>query len=98
MDSAAAVTAMHSKAPSGALFHKLRRKLKNRKTWTESALPRLSDARSQCKRIVLNLSTTWSTVLQILIRMIFEDLKIIYYPDPRLKKISVPVSSFDDRL
>ena len=30
--------------------------------------------------------------------MIFEDLKIIYYPDPRLKKISAPVSSFDDQL
>jgi len=28
----------------------------------------------------------------------FEDLKIIHYPDPRLKKISAPVASFDDRL
>ena len=28
----------------------------------------------------------------------FEDLKIILYPDPRLKKVSQPVTSFDDRL
>lgn len=28
----------------------------------------------------------------------FDDLKIILYPDPRLKKISAPVTSFDERL
>ena len=28
----------------------------------------------------------------------FEDLKIILYPDPRLKKMSQPVDVFDDRL
>ena len=28
----------------------------------------------------------------------FQDLKIILYPDPRLKKMSVPVTAFDDRL
>jgi peptide deformylase len=28
----------------------------------------------------------------------FDDLKIIYYPDPRLKKVSAEVTSFDDRL
>ena len=28
----------------------------------------------------------------------FEELRIILYPDPRLKKVSVPVTSFDDRL
>ena len=28
----------------------------------------------------------------------YEDLKIILYPDPRLKKISAPVKAFDERL
>src|SRR5436190_5044668 len=28
----------------------------------------------------------------------FEDLKIIFYPDPRLKKMSQPVQEFDERL
>jgi peptide deformylase len=28
----------------------------------------------------------------------FEDLKIIHYPDPRLKKVSAPVAAFDERL
>jgi peptide deformylase len=28
----------------------------------------------------------------------FEDLKIILYPDPRLKKMSAPVTAFDERL
>src|SRR5215208_4793769 len=28
----------------------------------------------------------------------FEDLKIILYPDPRLKKMSQPVQNFDERL
>ncbi len=28
----------------------------------------------------------------------FEDLQIIHYPDPRLRKTSVPVTTFDDRL
>lgn len=28
----------------------------------------------------------------------FEDLKIIHYPDPRLKKLSKPVETFDDQL
>ena len=28
----------------------------------------------------------------------FEDLKIIYYPDPRLKRMSARVEQFDDRL
>jgi peptide deformylase len=28
----------------------------------------------------------------------FEDLKIILYPDPRLKKMSPPVTAFDERL
>jgi peptide deformylase len=28
----------------------------------------------------------------------FEELKVIYYPDPRLKKVSSPVTVFDDRL
>ena len=28
----------------------------------------------------------------------FEELKIILYPDPRLKKLSAPVTAFDDRL
>jgi peptide deformylase len=28
----------------------------------------------------------------------YEDLKIIYYPDPRLKKVSADVTVFDDRL
>ena len=28
----------------------------------------------------------------------FEDLKIILYPDPRLKKMSQPVTAFDERL
>jgi peptide deformylase len=28
----------------------------------------------------------------------YEDLKIILYPDPRLKKISAPVTDFDERL
>ena len=28
----------------------------------------------------------------------FEDLKIIIYPDPRLRKISTPVSAFDEKL
>jgi peptide deformylase len=28
----------------------------------------------------------------------FEDLKIVLYPDPRLRKASVPVQTFDDRL
>src|SRR5687768_8737653 len=28
----------------------------------------------------------------------YEDLKIILYPDPRLKKMSVPVTTFDDAL
>src|SRR5688572_5017957 len=28
----------------------------------------------------------------------YEDLKIILYPDPRLKKISQPVTAFDERL
>ena len=28
----------------------------------------------------------------------YEDLQIIQYPDPRLKKVSVPVETFDDSL
>src|SRR5581483_8206218 len=28
----------------------------------------------------------------------FEDLQIIFYPDPRLRKVSEPVTVFDDRL
>jgi peptide deformylase len=28
----------------------------------------------------------------------FEDLQIIHYPDPRLRKVSEPVTHFDDRL
>ena len=28
----------------------------------------------------------------------FEDLKIIHYPDPRLRRVSEPVTVFDDRL
>src|SRR4051812_16809650 len=28
----------------------------------------------------------------------YEDLKIIHYPDPRLKKLSQPVTAFDDNL
>src|SRR5437016_5084810 len=28
----------------------------------------------------------------------FEDLQIIHYPDPRLRKMSEPVTVFDDRL
>ncbi len=30
--------------------------------------------------------------------MMFEDLQIIHYPDPRLRKTSTPVTAFDDRL
>jgi peptide deformylase len=28
----------------------------------------------------------------------YEDLKIIFYPDPRLRKVSEPVTAFDDNL
>ena len=28
----------------------------------------------------------------------YDDLKIIFYPDPRLKKVSTPVTAFDDNL
>jgi peptide deformylase len=28
----------------------------------------------------------------------FEDLKIIHYPDPRVRKVSAPVTIFDDKL